>query len=90
MSKQLDSEVGKKAQPSLVLRLYCVENWEPDKIAKELKCSRALVYSRLKALAKKLGQSPNQLREFSAHFERIADSLSDSRARHARTSTDDS
>jgi len=82
MSKQLDCELGKKAQPSLVLRLYCVENWEPDRIAKELKCSRALVYARLKALTKKLGRNLGELREFSAQFQRIEDSLSDHRARH--------
>jgi hypothetical protein len=83
LAKALDSEPTlRKASPSTVLRLYCVEALEPDQIARKLGCARSLIYSRLQLLARKLGRHPAELRQYSSHFQAIEDSLSDPRARH--------
>ena len=80
--ESLDSETGtRKANPSTILRLYCVDGIEPNQIAKYLQCSRSLVYARLNLLRQKLGRDPAELRQYSAHLSRIEDSMSDVRAK---------
>ena len=82
LAKTLDTGNPKhKAQPSAVLRLYCVDGLEPNQIARELSCARSLVYARLSLLAQKLGRPPAELRQYSSHFQSIEASLSDSRAK---------
>ncbi len=75
---------GRKAPPSMVLRLYCVEGLEPNQIADRCRCARSLVYSRLSALRQTLGCDPAELRRHSAHLEQVTESLTDSRARRVR------
>ena len=82
MIRSLDAERGmRKAPPSMVLRLYCIEELEANEIARRLKCARSLIYSRLGLLRRKLGRDPAELRRYSTHFEQIEASMSDSRAR---------
>ena len=81
LAAALDSETGlRKALPSVILRLYCVDNLEPGQIARKLGCARALVYSRLSLLKRKLGRDPAELRQYSTHLQAIERSLSESRA----------
>jgi hypothetical protein len=88
LAKMLDAEAGmRKAPPSTVLRLYCVEELEPDQIAKKLHCARSLIYSRLDSLRQKLGRDPSELRRYSSHLERIESSLTDPRAKHIHRMT---
>jgi hypothetical protein len=80
--KQLESERAWRKAPILqVFRLYCMEGLSRDQVAKECGCVPSLVSLRLQQLEKKVGRKPTELRQFSSHFERIEDSLSDSRAR---------
>jgi hypothetical protein len=87
LAKTLDSNYGRKATPSEVMRLYCVEGLEAGQIASKLKCARSLVYLRLQLLASKLGRNPSELRQFSSHFEKMEGSLSDARARRIHRPT---
>ena len=64
-----------------VFRLYCMEGLSAAQIARKCKCSRPIVFIRLKLLRRKLGCDPADLRQYSAHFENIEESLADSRAR---------
>jgi len=72
----------RKAPVSEVFRLYCKEGYAAERVAKECRCSKALVVLRLKQLRMKLGRDPAELRQLSSHFESIEDSLTDSRAKH--------
>jgi hypothetical protein len=83
--KALESERPYRKVPMLqVFRLYCLESLSCRQIAKVCRCSLALVADRLKALEQKLGRKPQALRAYSAAFERIADSMTDPRARRLR------
>src|SRR5580658_4587504 len=80
--KALESKTNfRKAPVTKVFQLYCLESLSCREVAKAYRCSPGLVSSRLKVIEEKLGRKPEQVRAFSAEFERIADSLRDSRAR---------
>ncbi len=70
-----------KAPVTRVFMLYCLDGKSRDAVARDCNCSPALITLRLKAIEKKLGRKATALRQISGHFEQIADSLSDSRAR---------
>jgi hypothetical protein len=81
--KQLDSETQvRKAPVSQVFRLYCLEGLSRAAVAKRCGCAESLVTLRLQAIEKALKRPPAELRQLSSQFERMDDSLSDSRARH--------
>jgi hypothetical protein len=87
LAKALDSDpTFKKALPSSVLRLYCLEEFSPSKIARRLHCGRTLIFRRLRLLRQKLGRTLAELRALSSHFQKIEDSLTDSRARRINRS----
>ena len=71
----------RKAPVTRVFLLYCLDGKSRDAVARDCNCSPALITLRLQAIEKKLGRKASSLRQFSDHFERIAESLSDSRAR---------
>jgi hypothetical protein len=71
----------RKAPVTRVFMLYCLDGKSRDAVARDCNCSPSLITLRLQAIERKLGRKPAELRQFSDHFERIADSLSDSRAR---------
>jgi hypothetical protein len=80
--KALESKTNfRKAPVTKVFQLYCLESLSCREVAKACRCSPGLVVSRLKVIEEKLGRKPEHIRTFSAEFERIADSLRDSRAR---------
>ena len=80
--KQLETEQAnsRKAPVYTIFRLYCVEALGPIQIARRIGCARSLVFNRLELLRQKLGRDPAELRQYSAHFASIEESLSDARA----------
>ena len=80
--EQLESETSWRKAPILqVFRLYCRENLTRDEVAKECGCVPSLISLRLKQIEERLGRKRSELRQFSSHFEKMEDSMSDSRAR---------
>jgi hypothetical protein len=80
--KALESESNyRKAPVTRVFQLYCLESESRNAVATACRCVPSLVTLRLKAIEKKLGRKPRELRSLSDQFERIADSLADPRAR---------
>jgi hypothetical protein len=80
--KALESESNyRKAPVTRVFQLYCLESQSRNDVAKACRCVPSLITLRLKAIEKKLGRKPAELRTLSAQFERIAESLTDERAR---------
>src|ERR1017187_6807896 len=81
--KALESESNyRKAPVTRVFQLYCLEKLSRNEVAKACRCVPSLITLRLKAIHKKLGRKPLELRGISSHFDGIADSLTDSRARN--------
>jgi hypothetical protein len=81
--KALETEsYYRKAPVTRVFQLYCLEGLTRDKVAKKCRCAPSLVTLRLRAIESKLGRKASALRQISDHFDRIAASLSDDRARH--------
>jgi hypothetical protein len=82
LAKALDAQYRfRKAPLYTVFLLYCSEGLTVEQIAKECDCGRSIVFMRLKLLHRKLGRHPAELRQYSAHFEKIEASLADPRAR---------
>ena len=80
--RALDAEQpARKASLYTVFRLYCVEGLTVEQVARQCRCARSLVFLRLRALRRKLGTEPRHLRQYSGYFERIEESLTDTRAR---------
>ena len=80
--KALESESNyRKAPVTRVFQLYCLEAQSRNEVAKACRCVPSLITLRLKAIEKKLGRKPAELRTLSTQFERIAESLTDSHAR---------
>jgi len=77
-----DANTAKRKAPIIeVFRLYCVEGLTAKQIAKQCRCTKSLIVLRLGGIREKLGRDPAELRLMSSHFEKIEDSLSDSRAK---------
>jgi hypothetical protein len=70
-----------------VFRLYCMENLSASEVAGRCRCSKATIVNRLRMIQRRTGTRPEKLRAYSRHFESIADSLSDSRARRIHQPT---
>lgn len=66
-----------------VLQLYCMEGLSVDEIVKKHGFAKGTVVNRKKGLEQKLGRPLNELRVFSDHFEKVTESLSDSRAKYS-------
>ena len=80
--KALESEGNyRKAPVTRVFQLYCLDGLTRDEVAKKCHCVPSLVTLRLKAIEARLGRKATELRQLSGHFERIAESLTDERAR---------
>lgn len=71
----------RKAPVIRVFYLYCVKSLTREEVARACRCVPSLVTLRLQVIEQKLGRKPAGLRTISNEFERIADSLSDPRAR---------
>ena len=82
LAQKLDANPQLKAPTHLaVLQLYCIKSMSLDEIAGECGCSKGTASDRKKRLEKKLGSSLMEFRPYSDHLEKIAESLSDDRAK---------
>lgn len=79
--KALGEAKGKPPSALTVFQLYCLENLSAEEVRQRCHCGKGTVLARLKKLRKVTGRDPRALRAMSSQFERIADSLSDPRAR---------
>ena len=71
-----------ESHPTLLLRqIHCLEGLTRNSVALRCHCAPTLVTLRLQTIEKKLGRKASELRQLSGHFERIAESLTDERAR---------
>ena len=78
----LESETNYRKAPVIrVFLLYCGQGIKRDEVARRCRCAPSLVTLRLQAIEKKLGRKASELRQLSGHFDRIAESLTDERAR---------
>jgi DNA-directed RNA polymerase specialized sigma24 family protein len=81
IAQKLDGNPRLKAPThATVLNLYCIEGLSTDEIARKNGFSKGTVINRKEALEQKLGRTLNELRTYSGHFEKIAETLSDDRA----------
>jgi hypothetical protein len=80
--QQMEDEGESRKAPLIkVFRLYCMQNLTRDEVAKRCGCVPSLISLRLKQLEQRMGRKPSELRQFSSQFERMADSMSDPRAK---------
>ena len=80
--KALESEGDyRKAPVTRVFQLYCLEGLTREEVATKCRCAPSLVTLRLQAIEARVGRKASELRQLSGQFERIADSLTDTRAR---------
>jgi len=80
--KALESESNyRKAPVTRVFQLYCLEGLTRKQVATQCHCVPSLITLRLQAIEAKLGRKASELRLLSDHFERIAESLTEDRAR---------
>ena len=71
-----------ESRPTLLLReIHCLEGLTRNEVARRCRCAPTLVTLRLQAIEARLGRKASELRQLSGHFERIAESLTDERAR---------
>ena len=64
-----------------VFLLYCAEGLSRGEIARQCRCTRVLIYMRLRWLRQKLGRHPAELRAYASDIRERAAAASDSRAR---------
>jgi hypothetical protein len=89
LAKALDGQYHfRKAPLYTVFLLYCAESLPVHEIASRCGCHRCVIFARLKLLHQKLGRHPSQLRQYSAHFETIENSLSDPKAKRIYRSSE--
>lgn len=71
-------------EPSLirVFRLYGKMEMTADQVADACGCSKGTVINRLRAITKKTGLKPENLRRLSAHFGNVESEMSDDKAKH--------
>jgi hypothetical protein len=80
--QQLDAGARNRLPSVLtVFRLYCIDELTVDGIADKCRCAKSTVSNRLQQIRKTTGTDPTMFRRISAHFDRMMDAASDSRAR---------
>ncbi len=79
---KLDLDAPLKAPSALtVFRLYCVDGFSADRVARKCRCGKATVIRRLQFIEARTGMKPDQFRAMSNHLQRIDDELRESGAR---------
>ncbi|HWX23120.1 MAG TPA: hypothetical protein VN578_24725 [Candidatus Binatia bacterium] len=63
-----------KAPPFAVFLYYCADGMSPKEIARECRCTKGLVFIRLRWLRQKLGRHPAELRQYASQLQTISDS----------------
>lgn len=80
--QKLELDAPLKAPSVLtVFRLYCVDGYSADGVARKCRCAKGTVMSRLRFIEKATGTRPEQFRALSGHLQKIDDDLNASGAR---------
>jgi hypothetical protein len=81
LARALNAAHPFRKAPLLTVFLLRAEGRAVERIATDCGCVRSLVFARLRFLRQKLGRDPMDFLQYSSHFERIEDSLSEPKAR---------
>ena len=71
----------KSPSPLTVFRLYCVEGYSADQVARKCRCSKGTVMSRLRFIEQQTKTRPEDFRAMSGHLQQMDDELRASGAR---------
>jgi hypothetical protein len=79
---KLDAQGKHKAPtPMTVFRLYCVEGYSADRVARKCRCAKGTVMSRLRFIEDVTKTKPEEFRAVSSHLQQMDDQYSASGAR---------
>lgn len=80
--QRLEADAPMKAPSVLtVFRLYCVDGYSADRVARKCRCGKATVIRRLQVIEARTGLKAEQFRAMSGHLQRVEDDLHASGAR---------
>jgi hypothetical protein len=80
--QKLELDAPVKAPSVLtVFRLYCVDGFSAERVARRCRCSKGTVMSRLRFIEERTGVKPEQFRAMSGHLQQVDDDLRESGAR---------
>lgn len=80
--QKLDVDAPLKAPSVLtVFRLYCMEGFSAERVARKCRCAKGTVMSRLRFIEARTGVKAEQFRAMSGHLQQIDDDLRTSGAR---------
>lgn len=80
--QKLELDAPLKAPSVLtVFRLYCVDGFSAERVARKCRCSKGTVMSRLRFIQARTGMKPEQFRAMSGHLQQVDDELRESGAR---------
>lgn len=80
--QKLELDAPLKAPSVLtVFRLYCVDGFSAERVARKCRCAKGTVMSRLRFIEERTGMKPEQFRAMSGHLQQIDNDLRDSGAR---------
>ena len=80
--QKLELDAPLKAPSVLtVFRLYCVDGFSADQVARKCRCAKGTVMSRLRFIEEVTNTKPEQFRALSGHFQQVDDELNASGAR---------
>jgi hypothetical protein len=80
--QKLELDAPLKAPSVLaVFRLYCVDGFSADQVARKCRCAKGTVMSRLRFIEERTGVPPEQFRAMSGHLQQVDDELRESGAR---------
>ena len=80
--QKLEMDAPLKAPSVLtVFRLYCVDGFSAERVARKCRCGKATVIRRLQFIEARTGMKPEQFRAVSGHLQQVDDDLNASGAR---------
>ncbi len=80
--QKLELDAPLKAPSVLtVFRLYCVDGFSAEQVARKCRCGKATVIRRLQFIEARTGMRPEQFRAMSGHLQQVDDDLNASGAR---------
>jgi len=80
--QKLELDAPVKAPSVLtVFRLYCVDGFSAERVARKCRCGKATVIRRLQFIEARTGMKPEQFRAVSGHLQQVDDDLNASGAR---------
>ena len=80
--QKLELDAPLKAPSVLtVFRLYCVDGFSAERVARKCRCGKATVIRRLQFIEARTGMKPEQFRAVSGHLQQVDDDLNASGAR---------